>query len=90
MDATTLWLIRCGPGEGRRKRWVRVARCFHPVIMGAKTKWGVDLPESLGFVVFQTESEVAELADRVNVALENRESSPPVAALPAIITFPLV
>lgn len=90
MDATTLWLIQCAPGEGRRKRWVRVARCFHPVIMGAKTKWGGELPESLGFVVFQTEAEVAELAGRINEALEKRESSPPVAALPAIATFPLV
>lgn len=49
LDAQTLWLIHCPRPEGASRRWERVARCFIPVIMGARSRWGQPLPKSLGF-----------------------------------------
>jgi len=49
LDDTTLWALCCPETGGSGRCWERVARCFYPAIMGAKARWGEDLPIALGF-----------------------------------------
>lgn len=49
LDAHTLWALHCPRPEGSSRRWERVARCFIPVIIGARSRWGRPLPNDLGF-----------------------------------------
>src|SRR5690606_15522866 len=50
LDDSTLWMLCCPATGGTGRRWERVARCFYPAIMGAKVRWGGELPADLGFV----------------------------------------
>jgi UDP-GlcNAc:undecaprenyl-phosphate GlcNAc-1-phosphate transferase len=49
LDHRTIWLLRCPVPENGTRRWERVARCFYCPIMGARSRWGSQLPSSLGF-----------------------------------------
>lgn len=49
LDDTTLWALCCPETGGTGRRWERVARCFYPAIMGARARWGGELPAALGF-----------------------------------------
>lgn len=49
LDDATLWALCCPETGGTGRRWERVARCFYPAIMGARARWGGDLPAALGF-----------------------------------------
>jgi len=49
LDDETIWALCCPGTGGTGKRWERVARCFYPAIMGARVRWGVVLPATLGF-----------------------------------------
>lgn len=50
IDEHTLWGLVCPRPEGSSRRWERVARCFLSAIMGARARWGRELPASLGFI----------------------------------------
>lgn len=49
LDDATLWALCCPETGGTGRRWERVARCFYPAIMGARVRWGGELPVALGF-----------------------------------------
>lgn len=85
LDASTLWLLACEAGESGRKRWVRAARCFYPVIIGAKRRWGGALPASLGFVEFESEEALA----RVEESLKQEMGFAPSPASAAVAALPL-
>jgi UDP-GlcNAc:undecaprenyl-phosphate GlcNAc-1-phosphate transferase len=65
LDGRTFWVIHCprpeGSPEGSGRRWERVARCFIPVIMGARARWGQPLPKTLGFFEASNEEELGAL-----------------------------
>lgn len=74
VDGLTLWVLHCPRPESKSRRWERVARCFLPAVMGARSRWRRPLPQALGFIEASSEEE------RKRLELSLREPPPtPVA-----------
>jgi UDP-GlcNAc:undecaprenyl-phosphate/decaprenyl-phosphate GlcNAc-1-phosphate transferase len=68
LDSTTRWLLVAPQETGSNRHWERVARCFLPVIFEARTLWGRELPQDLGFIEFPSESELSQFELRLKQA----------------------
>jgi UDP-GlcNAc:undecaprenyl-phosphate GlcNAc-1-phosphate transferase len=68
LDDATIWALCCPVTEGSGRRWERVARCFYPAIMGARARWGAELPAALGFFDADESGRFAGTGDRDSVS----------------------
>ncbi len=75
LDGETLWVFHCPRPEGTSRRWERIARCFLPVIMGARARWKQPLPPSLGFLETSNEEE----RGKIEAMLREGAKEPPAA-----------
>jgi len=85
LDDQTFWVIRCPRPEGASRRWERVARCFIPVIIGAKSRWGHPLPKDLGFFEASGDAD----AGRIEAMLRARSEASAAARMAGSIVGPM-
>lgn len=74
LDDTTIWALCCPETGGTGRRWERVARCFYPAIMGAKARWGGELPVALGFFDADESGKFDGVEDRGDVSCPRVDS----------------